>query len=88
MVHAPYKTTPSRESIPFDDSQNQLITTALSALIAESIIGLKNSGLLDVKALSILPTYYGPTSRLNGNTAKDIVYGGTPLEKKFETVKF
>jgi hypothetical protein len=32
--------------------------------------------------------YYGPTSRLNGNTAKDIIYKGTPLEEKFETVKF
>jgi hypothetical protein len=32
--------------------------------------------------------YYGPTSRLNGNTAKDIVYGGTPLEERFATVKF
>ncbi len=55
LVHAPYKTTPSRESIPFDDDQNRLITTALSALVAESIIGLKNSGLLNVKVLSILP---------------------------------
>lgn len=35
-----------------------------------------------------LARYYGPTSRLNGNTAKDIVYGGTALEKKFATVKF
>jgi hypothetical protein len=32
--------------------------------------------------------YYGPTPRLNGNTAKDIIYGGTPLEAKFKTVKF
>ena len=32
--------------------------------------------------------YYGPTAALNGNTAKDIVYKGTPLEKKFETVQF
>ena len=32
--------------------------------------------------------YYGPGPALNGNTAKDIVYGGTPLAKKFETVKF
>ena len=32
--------------------------------------------------------YYGPSARLNGNTAKDIIYGGTELEKKFETVKF
>ena len=35
-----------------------------------------------------LARYYGPRPRLNGNTAKDIVYGGTALEKKFETVKF
>ncbi len=32
--------------------------------------------------------YYGPTARLNGNTAKDILFKGTALEKKFETVKF
>ena len=55
LVHAPYKTTPSRESIPFDDSQNQLITKELAALVAESIIGLKDSGLLNVNVLSILP---------------------------------
>ena len=36
----------------------------------------------------ILARYYGPTALLNGHTAKDMVYGGTPLEKKFETVKF
>jgi len=36
----------------------------------------------------IVSRYYGPTSALNGNTAKDIVYKGTPLEKKFETVQF
>ena len=32
--------------------------------------------------------YYGPSARLNGNTAKDIIYKGTPLAAKFETVKF
>jgi hypothetical protein len=36
----------------------------------------------------VLARYYGPTPRLNGNTAKDILYKGTPLEKKFETVQF
>lgn len=36
----------------------------------------------------ILARYYGPTAKLNGNTAKDIIYKGTPLEKKFETVQF
>ena len=55
LVHAPYKTTPSRESIPFDDNQNKDITTAVSALIAESILGMKNSDLLSVDVLSMLP---------------------------------
>ena len=32
--------------------------------------------------------YYDPTAALNGNTAKDILYKGTALEKKFETDKF
>jgi len=55
LVHAPYKTTPSRESIPFDDNQNQIITAALSDLVAKSIMGLKNSDLLSVDILSMLP---------------------------------
>lgn len=36
----------------------------------------------------IVTRYYAPTSRLNGNTAKDILYKGTKLEAKFKTVKF
>jgi hypothetical protein len=32
--------------------------------------------------------YYGPAKSLNGNTAVDILYKGTPLEKKFKAVKF
>ena len=31
----------------------------------------------------IIARYYGPTSRLNGNTAKDIVYGGTPVRPEY-----
>ena len=55
LVHAPYKTTPSRESIPFDDDQNKIITNELSILIAESIQSIKNNGLLDVGFLTLLP---------------------------------
>jgi hypothetical protein len=36
----------------------------------------------------LVARYYGPTSRLNGKTAKDIIYGGTALEGRFSTVKF
>ena len=36
----------------------------------------------------IIVRYYGPTARLNGNTAVDIIYGGTPVGEKFKAVKF
>jgi hypothetical protein len=36
----------------------------------------------------VIARYYGPTWRLNGNTAKDIIYDGTALEDRFETVQF
>jgi hypothetical protein len=32
--------------------------------------------------------YYGPTSRLNGNTAADLIYKGTALEQRFKAVQF
>lgn len=40
------------------------------------------------KGFYIVARYYGPTSRLNGNTAKDVIYGGTELEERFGTVQF
>ncbi len=36
----------------------------------------------------IICRYYGPTKRLNGNTAVDILYKGTKLGEKFKAVKF
>jgi len=32
--------------------------------------------------------YYGPAKTLNGNTAVDIIYGGTPLAERFKAVNF
>ena len=55
LVHAPYKTTPNRETIPFDDEQNKAITTTVSDCIAESILAMKEDGLLSVDVLSMLP---------------------------------
>ena len=55
LIHAPYKTTPSRESIPFDDKQNNTITNELSKLVSQSLHDIKDKRLLDVDFLSILP---------------------------------
>ena len=35
-----------------------------------------------------LARYYGPTSGLSGNPAKDAMYSGTALEERFSTVQF
>ena len=55
LIHAPYKTTPSRESIPFNDQQNDMITDELLELISRSFHDIKKMGLLNVDFLSILP---------------------------------
>ncbi len=36
----------------------------------------------------VINRYYGPTSRLNGNTVHDILYKGTKLESVFKATKF
>lgn len=55
FVHAPYKTTPSRETIPFEDQQNEILTEELSDLVSESITEIKKMGYLDVGFLNMLP---------------------------------
>lgn len=55
IVHAPYKTTPSRESIPFSDAQNKIITYELSDLITNTLIKIKEQGYLNVDFLTMLP---------------------------------
>ena len=55
LIHAPYKTTPNRETIDFIDEQNQTITEELSTLIAESIQATKEAGFLSVDFLNLLP---------------------------------
>ena len=55
LVHAPYKTPPHRESINFEDEQNKLITDVLATLIADSLLSVKEKGLLSAEFLSLLP---------------------------------
>ncbi len=55
LVHGPFKTTPNRETIPFKDTDNELVSNELASLIAESIGILKEEDLLRVSSLDILP---------------------------------
>ncbi len=56
LLQAPYKTTPNRETIPFDDEQNKKITDSLSEVVAESLSVLKKLRFLNVDFFNtILP---------------------------------
>ncbi len=51
LLQAPYKTTPNRESIPFEDEENQFITKQLSKLVGDSFLLLKEEKLLSTEFL-------------------------------------
>lgn len=55
LVHAPYKTTPSRETINFEVEENQQISQTLAKLVADNLEQIKKQKLLTVDFLSLLP---------------------------------
>jgi len=55
LVHAPYKTTPNRETINFDDPQNEAITENIVELYKNILIDMAKRKVLDVQILQLLP---------------------------------
>lgn len=55
LVHAPYRMTPTRETIDFEINQNKLITEKLSQIISDSIKTLRDKKKLNIDVLSMLP---------------------------------
>lgn len=57
LIHAPYKTTPTRETIDFLDTQNLQITQNLVGLYKEIVLNMSKNSILNVNAMSLLPIY-------------------------------
>lgn len=57
LLQAPYKTTPNRENIPFEDEDNQVITSELSKLVGESFLVLKEENLYNINFLEKMISY-------------------------------
>lgn len=55
LLHTSYKTTPNRETIPFEDDQNRKLTAGLANLVSFSILEIKKRGFLYVSFLEMLP---------------------------------
>jgi len=55
LVHAPYKTTPNRETINFSDSQNQIITDNIVELYKSVLKDMAERKVLDVETMGLVP---------------------------------
>ncbi len=55
LLQAPYRTTPNRETIPFDNEQNKILTNELSNLVVKSFDIIKQENLLNINFLELLP---------------------------------
>lgn len=55
LIQGPYRTTPSRDVIPPNDSWNRMLVNETAELLVSSIHSLKVGGLLGVDALRTLP---------------------------------
>jgi hypothetical protein len=55
LIQGPYRTTPARDNIPKDDEWNKKLINETATLIVDSIMKLKDMGLLTVDVLEALP---------------------------------
>lgn len=55
LVHAPYKTTPNRETINFSDPQNQTITDNIVELYKSVLKEIAERKVLDVESMGLFP---------------------------------
>ncbi|MDD3596827.1 DUF3883 domain-containing protein, partial [Sulfuricurvum sp.] len=55
LVHAPYKTTPNRETINFSDPQNEHISDNIVELYKSVLIDMADRRVLDVESLGLCP---------------------------------
>ena len=55
LVQGPYRTTPSRETVPDDDKWNQHLVQETALLISDALRWLRDEGMMNVAALRCLP---------------------------------
>jgi len=55
LVQGPFRTTPARDNIPFDDVNNNYLIKEIANLVAQSLPLIREMDLLDVNFLNVLP---------------------------------
>ncbi len=55
LIQGPFRTTPARDNIRFEDETNKWLIQELAALVGDSLSIIRDLGLLDIGFLDILP---------------------------------
>ncbi len=55
LVQGPFRTTPARDNIPFEDEKNKYLIQEIAKLVSDSLPIVRELGLLDINFLNILP---------------------------------
>ena len=55
LVQGPYQTTPARDNIPHDSEWNQFLVSETTLLLRDSLLTVKDLGLLSIQFLQTLP---------------------------------
>jgi hypothetical protein len=55
LVQGPFRTTPARDNIPFEDEKNRYLIQEIAKLVSDSLPIVRELGLLDINFLNILP---------------------------------
>ena len=55
LIQGPYKTSPDRSNIPFDDADNQKVVTATASLLLDAVRDLRDHDLVTLDFLTLLP---------------------------------
>jgi len=55
LIQGPYRTTPARDNVPYDDEQNKRLIRETALLVAEALARIKKMGLLTADFLDVLP---------------------------------
>ena len=89
LVQGPYRTTPSRDNVPQEDSWNKKVVDDTSALLVETLLWLREHAFLDSSALRCLPLDPGKFSAssmfapLFGTAKRTLL--SEPLLPRFDT---
>lgn len=55
IVQGPFRTTPNRSSVPADEEENEALAEQTAKLLRQSVLELRDMGLLDLSLIRILP---------------------------------